>query len=66
MGENTSSRLHVIKKGLDLPIEGEPQGDVKPAGEVTKVAVVAEEFARLSPRMHIQLGDVVKRGQLLF
>ncbi len=65
MGENTS-RLHVIKKGLDLPIEGEPQGDVKPAGEVTKVAVVAEEFAGMSPRMHIQLGDVVKRGQLLF
>lgn len=57
---------HVIKKGLDLPIRGAPEQRVDVAPAVVKVAILARDYPFMKPRMHIQVGDRVKRGQVLF
>lgn len=58
---------HKIKKGLDLPITGAPEQRIDDeAKRVTRVAVMADDFPGMKPRMHVAEGDVVKRGQLLF
>ena len=55
-----------IKKGLDLPIKGAPVQSIGNAITVSKVAVLGEEYVGMRPTMHVQVGDVVKKGQLLF
>lgn len=58
--------VHVIKKGLDLPIKGAPRQDYGDTPLVGKVAVLARDYPFMKPRMHVQVGDRVKRGQLVF
>jgi len=58
--------LHPIKKGLDLPITGLPEQSIVDAPTPTRVAVVALDFIGMKARMHVGIGDEVKRGQLLF
>ena len=55
-----------IKKGLDLPIQGAPEQKIGDAITASKVAVLGEEYVGMRPTMHVQVGDVVKKGQLLF
>lgn len=55
-----------IKKGLDLPIAGAPQQQISDGAAVTKVAVLGEEYVGMRPTMHVQIGDNVKKGQMLF
>ena len=55
-----------IKKGLDLPIAGAPKQNIGDTIAVSKVAVLGEEYHGMRPTMHVQVGDVVKKGQLLF
>ncbi len=58
--------VHLIKKGLDLPIRGAPDQRVEAGPAVSKVAVLARDYPFMKPRMNVQVGDRVKRGQLLF
>ncbi|PRP98787.1 Na(+)-translocating NADH-quinone reductase subunit A [Enhygromyxa salina] len=58
--------VHTIKKGLDLPITGAPEQKIEAAPAVTRVAVVAADYPGMKPRMHIKVGESVKRGQALF
>lgn len=55
-----------IKKGLDLPIEGAPKQEIHDGAAVTRVAVLGEEYVGMRPTMHVQVGDTVKKGQMLF
>ncbi|PKG98253.1 Na(+)-translocating NADH-quinone reductase subunit A [Paraglaciecola sp. MB-3u-78] len=55
-----------ITKGLDLPIQGAPQQTIQDGNSVTRVAILGEEYIGMRPTMHIQEGDKVKKGQLLF
>lgn len=58
---------YTIDKGLDLPIQGAPEPKtIHPAKRVTRVAVLADDFPGMKARMHVQEGDQVKRGQVLF
>lgn len=57
---------HVIKRGLDLPITGTPKQVIEDGRAVTRVAVMADDYPLMKPRMHVVEGDVVKRGQILF
>lgn len=54
-----------IKKGLNLPITGEPAQEIseKP---VSKVAVVGSDYVGMKPTMLVEEGDSVKLGQVLF
>lgn len=55
-----------IKKGLDLPIQGEPQQQIDAGPAVTRVAILGEEYVGMRPTMFVQVGDLVKKGQALF
>ncbi len=55
-----------IKKGLDLPIKGAPEQKISDGNTATRVAILGEEYVGMRPTMHIQVGDKVKKGQLLF
>lgn len=55
-----------IKKGLDLPIGGDPVQEIHDAAAVTQVAVVGTDFPGLKPTMEVAAGDTVTKGQLLF
>jgi Na+-transporting NADH:ubiquinone oxidoreductase subunit A len=58
--------LHKIEKGLDLPIPGKPLQVIRGASPCTRVALMADDFPGMKPRMHAAEGDTVKRGQVLF
>ena len=58
--------LHKIEKGLDLPLPGKPKQVVRGTAPCTRVAIVADDFPGMKPRMHVAEGDTVKRGQLIF
>jgi Na+-transporting NADH:ubiquinone oxidoreductase subunit A len=55
-----------ISKGLDLPIQGAPQQNIQDGNSVTRVAILGEEYIGMRPTMHVQEGDKVKKGQMLF
>lgn len=55
-----------IKKGLDLPISGKPEQKITDTKVVSKVALVGFDYVGMKPTMAVQVGDVVKKGQLLF
>ena len=58
--------LHKIARGLDLPIRGTPSAELDSAPACTRVAVLADDYVGMKPRMAVQVGDTVQRGQLLF
>lgn len=58
--------VHRIKRGLSLPIEGEPGSSLERAAPGRTIALVGADFVGLRPTMHVREGDVVRRGQLLF
>lgn len=55
-----------IKKGLDLPITGSPEQKISSANTVSQVALVGFDYVGMKPTMAVQVGDQVKKGQLLF
>jgi Na+-transporting NADH:ubiquinone oxidoreductase subunit A len=55
-----------IKKGLDLPISGQPEAVVEDARAVRTVAVLGEDYPGMKPTMLVQEGDEVSLGQPLF
>ena len=55
-----------IKKGLDLPITGEPVQEISPAKTVDKIAIMAADFNGMKPRFDVKVGETVKRGQPIF
>ncbi len=55
-----------IKKGLELPISGAPEQKITDGKIVSNVALVGFDYIGMKPTMAVQVGDKVKRGQLLF
>ncbi|MEP7180730.1 MAG: Na(+)-translocating NADH-quinone reductase subunit A [Betaproteobacteria bacterium] len=58
--------VHRTKKGLDIPLAGEPVQALVPAAHAARVAIVGADFAGLRPAFSVQPGDRVRRGQSLF
>ena len=58
--------LHKSKRGLRLPIQGEPTQQVEAARASTRIALLGADYPGLRPTMHVKVGEIVKRGQLLF
>lgn len=61
-----SNQIVTIKKGLDLPIVGEPRQVIELGAKPSQVAVLGEEFVGLKPTMLVEEGDFVQKGQALF
>ncbi len=55
-----------IKKGLDIPISGEPEQKIFPGNPPRTVALLGYDYIGLKPEMAVKVGDQVKLGQLLF
>ncbi|WP_430462068.1 Na(+)-translocating NADH-quinone reductase subunit A [Thalassolituus sp. LLYu03] len=55
-----------IRKGLDLPITGNPEQVISEGRQVTQVALVGPDYVGMKPTMAVQVGDRVKKGQVLF
>lgn len=55
-----------LKKGLDLPIAGQPAQVIHDGSTITEVAMLGEEYIGMRPSMRVREGDVVKKGQILF
>ena len=54
-----------IKRGLDLPIAGEPTQRVDQTRMPTKVGVLGADFPGLKPSLLVAEGERVQRGQAL-
>ncbi|OOR91367.1 NADH:ubiquinone reductase (Na(+)-transporting) subunit A [Moraxella caviae] len=54
-----------IKKGLDLPITGEPVKEIS-EHTPTQVALIGYDYIGMRPTMHVKEGDVVVKGQVLY
>lgn len=57
---------HILKRGLRLPLSGEPAQTVEDARPASRVALLAADYVGLRPTMRVSVGDAVSRGQLLF
>ena len=55
-----------IKKGLDLPIQGEPDQTISNGPAVRTVAIVGDDYNGMKPTLEVREGDRVKKGQVLF
>ncbi|MCL4117851.1 UNVERIFIED_CONTAM: hypothetical protein GTU68_005041 [Idotea baltica] len=55
-----------VKRGLDVPIFGEPEQQIEAANPVKTVAIVAHDYHGMKPKMQVQEGDRVVLGQVLF
>ncbi len=55
-----------IRKGLDVPVEGEPEQVVYPGAPVRHVALCGVDYVGLRPRMLVEVGDEVGLGQPLW
>ena len=58
--------LHKIKKGLDLPISGQPAQAIADAAAARSVALLGADYVGMKPTMLVAEGDIVQRGQPLF
>lgn len=55
-----------IKKGLNVPIAGEPEQVISEGRRSKKVALIGYDYVGMKPTLAISVGDRVKLGQLLF
>ena len=54
------------KRGLDLPISGNPDQTIDQGPQFDSVALVGYDYPGLKPTMEVSVGDRVRTGQLLF
>ncbi len=55
-----------IKKGLNLPLKGDPDQIISEGRDVEKVAIIGYDYPGMKPTLKVAVGDKVKTGQLLF
>lgn len=54
------------KKGLDIPLLGEPEQLIHDGPSVKSVALLGRDFIGLKPSLEVTVGDKVSLGQVLF
>jgi Na+-transporting NADH:ubiquinone oxidoreductase subunit A len=55
-----------IRRGLDVPIRGAPDPAIVPGTGVREVALLGDDYVGMKPTLHVEVGDRVKLGQVLF
>lgn len=55
-----------IKRGLDIPVSGEPKQVIHDGREINRVALLGHDYVGMKPTMLVAEGDRVKLGQALF
>jgi len=59
-------RVHRIRRGLRLPVSGSPDLPIRGPVKVGKVGVLPDDYPGLRPRLLVDEGSRVRRGQCLF
>ncbi|SEA48825.1 Na+-transporting NADH:ubiquinone oxidoreductase subunit A [Desulfuromusa kysingii] len=59
-------KTFAFKKGLDVPVTGEPRQVVEETRPVDRVALSGDDYIGMKPTMEVAEGERVKTGQLLF
>ncbi len=60
------ARQFKIRRGLDLPLTGEPDATLDDASGVRSVALLGPDYVGMRPTMAVKVGDHVERGQVIF
>ncbi|MCC5832167.1 MAG: Na(+)-translocating NADH-quinone reductase subunit A [Chlamydiales bacterium] len=55
----------VVKKGLDVPLEGKPEGPVRDLPKPKQIALNLDPFDKTRFKVHVKAGESVKIGQPL-
>ena len=55
-----------IKRGLDLPVAGEPRQEIEKGPVIRSVAVLGGDYPGMKPTMLVREGDRVRKGQIIF
>ncbi len=55
-----------IRRGLDLPIAGQPVQEISDAPPATSVALLGDDYVGLKPTMAVKPGERVVTGKVLF
>lgn len=55
-----------LKKGLDIPITGEPVGPIRKGNTIGNVALIGDDYIGMKPGMLVSEGDRVALGQPVF
>jgi len=55
-----------FKKGLDLPIKGQPEQTIALSKDPSTVALLGTDYVGMKPTMEVRVADKVKLGQVLF
>ena len=61
-----SSDMIKIKRGLDIPLAGAPSGELDTSVSTRATGLLGADYHGMKPTMAVQVGDAVKRGDLLF
>ncbi len=54
-----------IKRGLDIPVHGEPVQQISQGAKIDRVALVAADYVGLRPSLSVRDGERVRLGQTL-
>jgi Na+-transporting NADH:ubiquinone oxidoreductase subunit A len=60
--EGTGVQHFALRKGLDLPVTGKPEGGINDAKPVRSVGILGADYLGLKPRIAVQEGDAVTAG----
>jgi Na+-transporting NADH:ubiquinone oxidoreductase subunit A len=63
---STEESMIAIRRGLDLPISGAPEQRIYDGPRARTVAVLGPDYHGMKPTMAVQVGDRVRRGDVLF
>lgn len=58
--------MYKIKKGLDLPITGQPEQVIQSSPQIKTAAILGPDYHGMKPTMKVKVGDQVKIGSPLF
>ncbi len=58
--------LFKIKNGLNIPIKGAPERELKEKKDISKVAILGDDYILMKPSFRVKEGDRVKKGDVLF
>ena len=58
--------MYNLKKGLNIPISGSPEGTVSDSTKISHVGILGPDYIGMKPTMMVEVGDEVKIGSILF
>ena len=58
--------MYNLKKGLDIPISGSPDGSISDSTKISHVGVLGPDYVGMKPTMMVEAGDKVNIGSKLF